>query len=230
MWKRWARLKQGFEERRPLAVGVFLCVLLLAACGGRQVELNGLEYSPPLIAASIPGVSGDGKPFSLGALQGRVILLFFGYTHCPDVCPLTMAKLAEAVRQLEQEGVDSSKDIAVVMVSTDPERDTPEVMGAYVKAFHPTFYGVQPPLESLAALLKDYMAAAEKDPPATPADGNAHSHGDQTQSVDADSDYMVTHTSWIYAIDRQGKLRVAYSSEIQPEQIAADVKTLLADQ
>jgi protein SCO1/2 len=184
-----------------------VAALIFTGCG-RPYEYHGAVYTPPQTAAVVAGTNWDGHPFHLSDLQGKVVLLFFGYTHCPDVCPLTMAELAQLYRQLGEK----AGDVAVVFVSTDPARDTPERLAQYIPAFHRDFYGVHVPESELTALKQAYGVYAEK-------------HEDVDQ--EANADYLIDHNSYIYVIDQQGQLRLAFSPHTPQDELLADVEHLV---
>lgn len=188
-----------------LMVGIVV-VLSLVGCS-QPYEYHGAVYTPPQTAAAVTGTNWDNRPFHLSELQGKVVLLFFGYTHCPDVCPLTMAELAQLYEQLGEK----ANDVAVVFISTDPARDTPERMAQYIPAFHRDFYGVHVSEPELAAIKQAYGVYAEK-----------HEDGEQ----EASADYFVDHNSYIYVIDQQGQLRLAFSPHIPKDELLADVEHL----
>lgn len=127
-----------------------------------------------------------------------MVLLFFGYTFCSDVCPLTLAEMKAVVAELGED----AKNVAVVFVSTDPERDTPERLAPYMQAFDPSFYGVNVPLEALDAVKKDYGVYAEK------------RFLENSQST---TDYLIDHTGWTYLIDGVGNLRLPSIPSICPQ-------------
>lgn len=125
-----------------------------------------------------------GRPFSLDALQGRFALVFFGYTNCPDVCPLTLAVLADAMRRLRAQAPDRLP--AVVFVSVDPARDSPERIGAYLHGFDDSFVGATADDATLAPLLDALSVTVHKD-------------------LQGDGSYRVTHNGTIYVIDPAGR-------------------------
>src|SRR5690625_2939132 len=150
--------------------------------GPRGVEPYGTLIEPPLPAADFTLTSADG-PVRLADLKGKVVVLFFGYTLCPDVCPMTLARLGQALEQLG----DDAERVQVIMVSVDPERDTPERLKEYVRAFHPSFIGVTGTEEELAAVAATYgvyFATAE--------------------GSDA-TNYLVDHTATTTVLDRQDR-------------------------
>lgn len=141
----------------------------------------------------------------LSDYQGRLVLLFFGYTHCPDVCPTTLAKLRYALRQLGE----TAKEVQVVFVSVDPERDTPEVMKRYLSHFDPAFVGLTGRPEEVEAVARAYGVYVEK------------------EEVGSAAGYLVTHSARTYVIDRKGRLVLTFADETEPQDIAADLRQLL---
>lgn len=192
--------------RLPVAPALLLFSLLIAACGGRHT-FNGTVYDPVISAAEVRGTNWDGSPFAMSNLEGKVVLLFFGYTFCPDICPLALADM----KQVKQLLGDRAADAAFVFVSVDPERDTPEQLAAYIQAFDPSFYGVHVPVENLEQVKKEYGVFAEK------------RVLDSTQSA---AGYLVDHTGWTYLIDKQGDLRAVFDMNATPEAMAVDITYL----
>jgi protein SCO1/2 len=136
----------------------------------------------------------------LESQRGKVAVVFFGYTHCPDVCPLTLAKLKQALQELG----DSSGDVQVLLVTTDPARDTPEQLQEYVSTFNPAFLGLTGAPEQLEKVWADYGVMV--------MDGGE------------------THSSRVYVIDRAGNLRLTFSADLQPQDIAHDLALILAEE
>ncbi|CAG4891157.1 SCO family protein [Paraburkholderia saeva] len=135
---------------------------------------------------SLPDTSG--KTRTLADFKGKVVVLFFGYTHCPDVCPLTMAELSQALQQL---GPKDAQRVQVLFVTVDPERDTPELLAQYVPAFNPTFIGLRPASDAqLVKVTKDFRVYYAKVPGKTP------------------DSYTMDHTAASYVFDPDGKLRL----------------------
>lgn len=184
-------------------------VLLLAGCG-RPHEFAGTALGQSRTAFDFAGTNWNGTPFQLQELRGKVVLLFFGYTNCPDVCPLTLAEL----QQVKQELGEQADELAVVFVTVDLETDTVKRLAGYIPAFDPTFYGVRMDETTLAAAQEAYGIYAEK------VDHGEHTaHGDST----------VGHSDYTLAIDPQGNWRVVYAADVVAEGIAADVRYLLTE-
>lgn len=196
--------------------------LLLAACqpAEQTAQAPGASAAPQLAAVSFNGTDirretlggdftltgGDGKPFSMASLRGKVVLLSFGYTHCPDICPGTLLTQMDVVKQLGEK----AKDVAVVFVSVDPERDTPDLVGRYARQFHPDFIGLTAAGgQDIQAVKKLYRVISAKT---------------QQQS---DTVYLVDHSAGMYLLDKNGKPAVFEPYGQNAAQIASDVKILL---
>jgi protein SCO1/2 len=152
----------------------------------------------------------NGKPARLSDWRGKAVLIFFGYTHCPDVCALTMADFRQVNRILKEQSPDTAERVAYMMISVDGERDTPEVMKQYVETFDPSFVGLTGDPNTVAQIGLDYGMKAEKQKPA----------GTQAS-------YLIAHTSFTYLIDPQGYWRVAYPFDTEPELMARDIVQMM---
>jgi protein SCO1/2 len=185
---------------------ILALVFLLAGCTGYR--FHGVPYEPPTSAAAIQGTNWDGAPFSLAALQGKVVLLFFGYTSCPDVCPTTLAEM----RLLHQNLGERAKDVAVVFVSVDPERDSIQRLGEYVPLFDQTFYGVHIEPDALEPVKEAYGVIATKV---------------FYNPEDTAAGYSVDHTARLHLIDKAGRLVTYYPYGSLVENTQRDVEFLL---
>ena len=161
-------------------------------------------FEPPRQAPDFVLRGSDGSELTLARFRGKVVLLSFGFTQCAAVCPTTLATLAQARRALGP----SADAVQVVFVTVDPERDLPAQMKAYLTAFDPTFIGATGRPEALAAVRKSYGVVAEK----VPMGGS----------------YAVDHTSSIFLIDRQGRLRAMMPYGRDARDFVHDVNLLLA--
>lgn len=150
-------------------------------------------------------VDHTGRPRTLEDFQGKVLVVFFGFTQCPDVCPTAMAQMAQAVDLLG----DDADQVQVALITVDPERDTPEVLDAYVKAFNPNFIGLTGTAEQLARTARSFKAYYSKVPGATP------------------QDYTMEHGSSFYLLDQEGKARVLIRGDASAEAIAHDIQQLV---
>jgi len=147
-----------------------------------------------------------GKPRRLADFQGKAVVLFFGYTQCPDVCPTTLSTMREAMSLLGQD----AKRVQVLFVTVDPARDTPQLLAQYVPSFHPDFLGLYGDEKTIAATARDFKVFYVKQPGKTP------------------DTYSVDHSTGSYAFDPQGKLRLLLRHGETPTNVAADLKLLLA--
>ena len=178
----------------------------LAACTEAKPSFNAVDMTGADYAKNFALTDADGKARTLQDFKGKVVVLFFGYAQCPDVCPTTMSEMAQVKQQL---GKDGDK-LQVLFVTVDPERDTPAVMKAYMGAFDPSFVALIPTNDQLVAMAKDYKAYYKKVDGKTP------------------TSYSMDHSAASYIYDTQGRLRLyaRYGMGVAP--MVADVKTLLA--
>lgn len=170
---------------------------------------QGTRIDPPLPLSDFTLPSSLGRPLSLSELRGKPVALFFGYTFCPDVCPLTLSELKRARSALGAMG----DQLQVLFVSVDPERDTPEVLARHLSNFDPSFIGMQGDEAVLRQIGKEYGLYYKKNTP------------EGTSAA-----YLVDHSSALYLIDAEGRLRIIYSFGTSPEVIAAGVRELLEQQ
>ena len=197
--------------RIRLKLGAFLAVLLLTTSACRQHQFTATVFEDAEPAPEIRGQNYDGTPFELSQLKGGPVLLFFGYTFCPDICPLTMMELAEAKRALARDAPALAAGLQLVFVTIDPLRDNLARIEPYVKAFHPQFYGVYVPETALDVLKPAYGLFVE------PPKGSSL----------ADDYYLLDHTSRVFLIDRKGNWLGLFSAEATAEELTADLKVLL---
>lgn len=180
-------------------------LLLLAGCSEPR-RFSGVDLSSVDWGRDFSLVDHTGKPRRLADYKGKVVVLFFGYTQCPDVCPTTLAALRDTMPLL---GADAGR-VQVLFVTVDPARDTPALLAQYVPAFHPDFVGLHGDEAAIAATAKDFKVFYAKSPGKTPGS------------------YSIDHTTGSYAFDPRGKLRLLLRHGEPPEKIAADLKRLLA--
>jgi protein SCO1/2 len=206
---------------RFLVLALFLA---LAGCSEpaptpvfRNTDISGAAFG-----RSLAGLKDHrGKPITLNDFQGKAVVVFFGYTSCPDVCPTTLARFASVLKQL---GADADR-VQVMLVSVDPERDTPEKLAAYMPGFHPSFiglYGDMPATEVVAKEFKVFFARSKTGASA----GHAHNH-DHGQAQSAEN-YMIDHSTGSYVFDPTGKVRLYVKDDASVEAIVQDLKLLLA--
>ncbi|MGH8396864.1 MAG: SCO family protein [Gammaproteobacteria bacterium] len=193
-----------------LSVGIgLLLVLSVAGCGHQAASqpwglTNITGHMPPL---QFTLTRDDGQVINQDAYRGKLVLLYFGYTHCPDVCPLTLADLSKALKQLSPQ----ADQVRILFVSVDPTRDTPAVLKTYVTAFSPWIVGLTGTQTQLTALTKRYRVAYRLDKP------------------DASGNYLVYHSSAIFIFDKSGRARLLTSYTDKPEIIAHDLARLLRE-
>lgn len=198
-------------DRKLILVGLMALLLIAAVAAGvflfaKPDTFRGTAYVEPYPAASeIALTRADGTPFRLSEMRGKVVLLFFGYTSCPDVCPTTMAELKQA---LEKVGAKADQ-VQVVYVTVDPQRDTPQRVQEYVNHFNPKFIGLSGSESELAKVWNDYGIFREI-----------------VEGTSA-AGYMVNHTARVTMIDQQGNLRVSFPFDTPVESIVHDLKLLM---
>jgi protein SCO1/2 len=189
-----------------VAAGTLSARWLLQSQSGLQAELTtATVLSPPRPLPPLALIDQDNRPFDTSRLRGGWSLVFFGFTSCPDACPLTMTALAQTNQLLAD--LPAERRPRVVMISVDPQRDTPERLAAYVKAFDPTFTGAtgtKAAIDELAQRM-GVMAATR------PIEGGS---------------YTVDHTSSVFLIDPDGALRALFSAPHTPKLIAEDYRRI----
>ena len=188
------------------------CVLTLSACDNKgmplpktvfaNTDITGLDYGKDFSLTDHTG-----KPRTMADFRGKLVFVFFGYTHCPDICPTTLSDMAGIMKSL---GSDADK-LQVLFITLDPERDTPEVMAGYVPAFHPGFlglYGDRPATEKVA---RDFKIFQQRVPG---PDGKS---------------YTIDHTAASYVFDTQGRLRLFVRHGQGGAPLLNDLKLLLSE-
>jgi protein SCO1/2 len=184
---------------------------LLAACDGggagsakkanfKATDITGADYGKSL-ALTDP----TGRARSLADWSGKVVVLFFGFTQCPDVCPSTLATMADVMKRL---GPDADR-VQVLFVTLDPERDTPAVLAPYVAAFDPRFLGLYGDKDTTAKTTRDFKVFFQRVPGKT------------------EGTYSIDHTAASYVLDGKGRLRLYVRHQQTGEDIAADIRALL---
>ena len=192
-----------------------LCVLalflLLAACNPEKAAnktteaFNATDITGAEFAKALSLTDHTGKQRSLSDFKGKVVALFFGYTHCPDVCPTTMFDLKNAMKLLG----DKSNQVQVLFVTVDPQRDTQAVMAQFVPAFDARFIGLRGSLQETAETLGNFKVFYSK------VEGKGK------------DDYTVDHSAGIYVFDKTGKVRLYMNYGQKPAEIANDISKLL---
>jgi protein SCO1/2 len=192
--------------KRPF--GIFasvLLVLLVSACDPEKPRFQASDVTGAAFGRDFRLTDHNGKPRTLADFRGKVVVIFFGYTQCPDVCPTTLSDLAATLQKL---GADASR-VQVLFVTIDPERDTPELLSQYVPAFNPTFLGLYGDAAATAATAREFKVLYQKQPGSTP--GN----------------YSMDHSAGTFIFDPQGRLRLYVTHGQGPELYAHDIHELL---
>ena len=183
-----------------------LAVAALAGCGPSAPTFLASDVTGTSFGRDFELVDHQGQRRTLADFRGKVVVLFFGYTHCPDVCPTTLAELAEAMKQL---GPDARR-VQVLFVTVDPDRDSQELLAKYVPAFDPTFLGLRGDADATARTTKEFKLIVQKQPGATP------------------ESYTVDHSAGTFVFDPQGRLRLYASYGQGTDVFVHDIRALLA--
>lgn len=194
--------------KMPSWLFAVLLAVPLMACEPRAPTpaFNATDITGARFARDFNLTDHNGQTRTLADFRGKLVALFFGYTHCPDVCPTTMADLATAIKLLGPEG----NKVQVLFVTVDPERDTAALLKQYVPAFNPTFLGLRPTTEQLKSLAAEYKVVFQKNP--------GREQGN----------YLMDHSAGTYVYDPQGRLRLLVAYGSSAPLIASDFKQLLA--
>jgi len=181
---------------------------VLAACGkpAPQASYNGVDITGAEYARKLQLTDANGKPRQLGDFKGKVTVVFFGYTQCPDVCPATMAELAAVKKSLGAQG----DRVQGVFVTVDPARDTPEVLKSYMSGFDPSFVALRGTPEETRAAAKEFKVFFAANP------------------GKSDGSYTVDHTAGSYVFDTEGRVRLFVRYGGGAEALGADIRQLLA--
>ena len=178
---------------------VFVAVFLVLGRGSTQ-----LASAPDAIGGQFQLIDQNGRTVTDQDMKGRPFLVFFGFTHCPDVCPTTLFEVSEVLRKL---GADADR-VGALFVTVDPERDTPDMMKDYLASFDPRLRGLTGDPAAIAAALKNYRVYSKK----IMLDGG---------------DYTMDHSAIVYLMDKEGRFVAPFSLKRRPEDAAADLKKYL---
>jgi protein SCO1/2 len=184
---------------------ILAAALALASCQPEQPSFQSTDITGADFGKAFRLADHNGKPRSLEDFRGKVVVMFFGFTHCPDVCPITLAELAGAVKQLGPSG----EKVQVLLVTIDPERDTPELLAKYVTAFNPQFLALRGNADETARVAKEFKVIYQK--VAGPRPEN----------------YAMDHSAGSYIFDRQGRLRLYVAYGRGADVFAHDIDLLL---
>lgn len=179
---------------------------LLVACSEKKLEFRGVDVTGADYARDLPLTDQNGQARSLKDFAGKVVVVFFGFTQCPDVCPTSMQELAEVKKALGKDG----ERLQGIFVTVDPDRDTPEVLKAYMANFDPTFLALRGTPEQLAAVAKDFKIYYKKVEGKTP------------------TSYSMDHSAGSYIYDPAGRLRIYSRYGSGAQALVEDVKALLS--
>jgi len=177
----------------------------LAACTPEGPKFQASDVTGATFGRNFSLTDAAGRPRTLADYRGKAVVIFFGYTQCPDVCPTTLAELAEVMKRL---GPDADR-VQVLFVTIDPERDTADLLSQYVPAFDPRFMGLRGDAAATEAVAKEFKIIYQKQPGATPGS------------------YTMDHSAGTYIFDPQGRLRLYVSYGQGPEVFAHDLRELL---
>jgi protein SCO1/2 len=206
-------------------LALMLVLPLLAGCGGSESSAaddsaasseqpvyepptDGTPIEPPRELMDFTLPNQDGEPMSLSDLRGKPTLIYFGYTYCPDICPTTLADIRRAKRTLNEQG----DDVNVLMVSVDPERDTPQVLKRYLSNFDEDFVGMAADMQTMRQIGADYGLYVKK-----------------VEIEGTTADYLIDHSAATYLVDSEGNLVMMYGYGIPPEVLVEDVQALLEE-
>ncbi|MFW2358019.1 SCO family protein [Hydrogenophaga sp.] len=196
----------ALTRRRLLGATLGATGLFMAGCSEPAASFTGIDITGADYATGFSLTDHNGQPRTLADFKGKAVVLFFGFTQCPDVCPTTMTEVAEAKRLL---GADGER-LQGLFVSIDPERDTPEIMKQYMASFDPSFLALYAAPDQLAALAKSYKMYYKKVDGPTP------------------TSYTMDHSAGSYVYDPQGRIRLYHRYGTGSAALAEDLKKLLA--
>jgi protein SCO1/2 len=198
------------SRRHVLARAIAWSVVLVAPAGCqrsapgpsfRHTDITGADFARELVLTGH-----DGKPHALVDFKGKVVVVFFGFTQCPDICPTTLTEMAEVMKQL---GPDADR-VQVLFVTLDPERDTPELLARYVPTFDPRFLGLFGNEEATRKVAREFKVFYQKVPGIAPGS------------------YSLDHTAGSYVFDTQGRVRLFVKHGQGPEVLMQDLRKLLS--
>lgn len=185
-----------------MLAGVLLALLALTACGGSDEPFSATVLDTPYVVPDVELTDTNGEPYSLAAdTDKRLTMVFFGYTRCVDICPAVLTRLASALTRLD----DSDRDqVQVVMVSSDPVHDTPEIIRTYLDGFDTSFIGATSDFDTIVSVGKALAVGIDRNEPGG-------------------------HTTYIMGVDAANEAPVYWGQDTTPGQFAADIHTLLED-
>lgn len=185
-----------------------VAVIAVAACSpGAPPAFNATDITGATFARDFRLIDHHGQTRSLADFRGKAVVVFFGYTHCPDVCPTAMERFARVSREL---GADAGR-LQVIFISLDPERDTQALLAKYVPFFHPDFLGMTGAPADIEALAREFRVVAVKRP------------------TEGAGGYSLDHSAGAYAYDPSGRLRLYLGPELPHQALLADLRRLISE-
>ncbi len=195
---------------KHLAVVMAMALWMTASGCGQQastaVKFTNTDVTGADFGKGFALTDHTGKPRTLMDFKGKIVVMFFGFTQCPDVCPTTLAEMAKVIKEL---GPDGEK-VQVLFVSVDPERDTKDLLKQYVTAFNPTFLGLSGDMEATVRVAKEFKVYVQKQQPKKPG-----------------GSYSIDHSAGTFILDGQGRLRLFVQHGAAAASLLGDIKTLL---
>ncbi len=182
----------------------FLLALFLLGCSETKQKFNATDIAGAPFAKAFALTDHAGAPRTLADFKGKVVLISFGFTSCPDYCPATLAQWAVTMKALG----DDAKNVQALFVTVDPERDTQDLLSKYVPAFHPSFLGLRGSQEETKKVAAEFKVVFQKAKGATP------------------ETYTVDHSTMTYVFDKQGNVRLLVPHGMDVGKLAADIATL----
>ena len=188
-----------------LATGTLALALLTALVLKRPYAFHGSVITPPLPVTNFSLVTANDEEFRLSDQKGKIVLLFFGYTSCPDVCPITLATF----KQVHERLGNDAQNVKFVMITADPDRDTPEKAASYAARFNPKFIGLSGSLTDLEPIWQALGVFVEK------------------QDSDGAAGYLVSHTASVFVLDQSGSLFMTFPYSTTAIEMTEDIVQIL---
>lgn len=210
----WRTLRVAIIPALAFAAAVVAIIVAYGVTSKSGKQFRATDISAVQWARGFDLTDHTGRRRTLADFRGKVVLVFFGFTNCPDACPTALAEMAQVVTQLGPAG----DGVQGLFVTVDPERDTAERLAAYVPAFHPSFLGLRGTKDEVGKVAKEFkifFQAQTGDPGVQPGDG------------DRQGAYLVAHSAGIYALDKAGRARLYFGGSSRVETMVHDVKLLL---
>ena len=183
-----------------------LILLTASACSKESAHFQSTDITGADFAHDFALADASGQLRHLADFKGKAVIVFFGYTHCPDICPNTLTKMAAAMNKLGED----AKSVQLLFISLDPQRDKPEVLAKYVPAFYPTFLALYGDTKTTADTAKEFKVFYNRQEGSTP------------------DTYTIDHSAGCYVYDPEGRLRLYFGAATTVDQIAADLKLLVS--